>query len=190
MGADSPDRTLQLRDLLDRLEGPLLRYAQRLSGSVEIAREIVQDAFMRLCADDRAWRHNPAAWLYAVCRHRAIDFRRKESRMHIVDGAEFDRRSGVLPPPEGAAEQRDLSLQVQRLLERLPPNQQEAIRLRFQGGLSYKEIAAVMSLTATNVGFLIHSGVKALRERIDLLEGAAERRGGGAAKAQRRGLSA
>jgi RNA polymerase sigma-70 factor (ECF subfamily) len=47
----------------------------------------------------------------------------------------------------------------------LPKNQQEVIRLKFQHGLSYKEISTVTNLSVTNVGFLIHTGLKVLRER-------------------------
>ncbi len=39
-------------------------------------------------------------------------------------------------------------------------------RLKFQGGLSYKQISEVTSLTVTNVGFLIHTGLKTLRQRL------------------------
>ena len=50
------------------------------------------------------------------------------------------------------------------MLARLPENQQEVIRLKFQQGLSYKEISSVTGLSVTNVGFLIHTGLKRLRE--------------------------
>ena len=45
----------------------------------------------------------------------------------------------------------------------LPPNQREVIRLKFQNDLSYREIAEVTQLTETNVGFLLHTGLKKLR---------------------------
>jgi DNA-directed RNA polymerase specialized sigma24 family protein len=51
-------------------------------------------------------------------------------------------------------------------LERLPGKQREALRLKFQSGLSYKEIAAVMDETVGNVGWLIHVGLKGLRGRL------------------------
>jgi len=50
-----------------------------------------------------------------------------------------------------------------RLIDRLPPNQQEVIRLKFQNGFSYKEISRITQLSVGNVGFLIHTAVKALR---------------------------
>jgi len=51
-------------------------------------------------------------------------------------------------------------------LAALPDNQQEVLRLRFQNSLTYKEIAEVTQKSVSNVGFLIHTGLKAIREQI------------------------
>jgi RNA polymerase sigma-70 factor (ECF subfamily) len=40
------------------------------------------------------------------------------------------------------------------------------IRLKFQHGLSYKQIAQVTTLSVSNVGFLIHTGLKILRAKL------------------------
>ena len=65
--------------------------------------------------------------------------------------------------PQEQAEQTEQAGHVLQLLSQLPENQQEVIRLKFQQGLSYKEISSVTGLTVTNVGFLIHTGIKRLR---------------------------
>jgi RNA polymerase sigma-70 factor (ECF subfamily) len=39
------------------------------------------------------------------------------------------------------------------------------IRLKFQNGFSYKQIAGITGLSVSNVGFLIHTGIQALRKR-------------------------
>jgi RNA polymerase sigma-70 factor (ECF subfamily) len=54
-----------------------------------------------------------------------------------------------------------------RLLDELPDNQREVIRLKFQNDLSYKEIADVTQLSVTNVGFLLHTGLKKLRALVE-----------------------
>ena len=38
---------------------------------------------------------------------------------------------------------------------------------KFLGGLSYKEISRVTELTVSNVGFLIHTGLKTIRESVE-----------------------
>jgi hypothetical protein len=56
--------------------------------------------------------------------------------------------------------------QVLELLATLPRNQREVVYLRFQGGLSYREISAVTGLSVSNVGFLLHTAVRAIRSHL------------------------
>lgn len=70
------------------------------------------------------------------------------------------------PDPADALERSESTAEVLRMLERLPENQKEAITLKFGHGLSYKEIAEITGLTVSNVGFLIHSGLKTVRQRL------------------------
>jgi RNA polymerase sigma factor (sigma-70 family) len=166
--AKRTERAERIGSLLRRHEGPLLRYAARITGDVDLAREVVQEAFLRLCQergpgrDDRA-----AAWLYAVCRNRALDVRRKEKRMtSLSDVGEAGCPTADASPLIAAAD-REAGGAVLRLLAGLPPNQQEVVRLKFQSGLSYKEITKVTRLSVSNVGFLIHTAIKTLRDKLN-----------------------
>lgn len=166
-GENSAEHDRWLRDALMRHEGPLMRYASRLVGDVEQARDVVQETFLRLCREDAAKLDGRlAAWLYRVCRTRALDLKRKEGRMRVV-ATELDP-PGISqePPPDHAAEARDDHAKVTRWLALLPDNQQEVVRLKFQGGLSYREISEVTNLTVTNVGFLLHTALKTLRAKM------------------------
>lgn len=156
---------------LHEFEGRLLRYAQRLLGDESRAEDVVQETFLKLC------RENPgelngrlAQWLYTVCRNHALDIRRKESRMAVLDRdpIEIDIDSRAKPVPL-ATEEADEHGRVLSMLGRLSENQQECIRLKFQHDLSYQEIANITGLTKTNVGFQIHAGLKRIREllRVD-----------------------
>jgi RNA polymerase sigma-70 factor (ECF subfamily) len=55
---------------------------------------------------------------------------------------------------------------ILKILTTLPANQQEVIRLKFQGDLSYSEISRITDLSVSNVGFLIHTGLKTIREKV------------------------
>ena len=57
-----------------------------------------------------------------------------------------------------------------RILGNLPPRQQEVLQLKFQNGLSYQEISEITQLSVSNVGFLIHRGLKALRQHAALAD--------------------
>lgn len=56
--------------------------------------------------------------------------------------------------------------QILQVVETLPKNQREVIYLKFQCDLSYKEISEITRLSVSNVGFLIHSAVRAIRKQM------------------------
>ncbi len=156
-----------VRAALERHQSSLLRYATSIARDPERARDIVQDTFVRLCAEDPAKLEGCLAeWLFTVCRHRALDVLRKEKRMTPLTDMDLEVRESEEPSPALAAEKNETASQILRLLGALPPNQREVIRLKFQSDLSYAEISRVTGHTVTNVGFLIHTGIKTLREKM------------------------
>ncbi len=165
MARDGHDaRRRWLRAAVDRYERPLVRYAARLTGDADRARDVVQDVFIRLCAADREpIGDHLAEWLYTVCRNRALDLRRQETRMRRLDDAAVGSCESGDPAPAAVLEGREMGGRLLRLLATLPDNQQEVLVLKFQGGLSYREIAGVTGLGVGNVGFLIHTGLMTLR---------------------------
>ncbi len=167
MKTDPASQAEWVRAAMDQHAGPLARYAAALTGDVERARDVVQDTFVRLCAEERS-RVEPhlAEWLFTVCRNRALDVLRKENRMTALSEADLELRPSAAPSPAHETERRDTHNHVLRELATLPKNQQEVVRLKFQNGLSYEEISHVMQLTVTNVGFLIHTAIKTLRQRL------------------------
>jgi RNA polymerase sigma-70 factor (ECF subfamily) len=157
-----------------RWEGPLTQYAWRILGDDEAARDAVQDAFLRLCRQPRGdVEDRLAEWLFTVVRNRAIDHLRKERPMHQLvepgkaEPAAHDAAASARLERDEAADG------LSAALARLPRNQRECIRLKFQQGLSYQEISRVTALSVTNVGYLIHIGIKTLRTRLAPADAAA-----------------
>jgi RNA polymerase sigma factor (sigma-70 family) len=170
---DNTDTNAWVRGAVTEHEGPLLRYSLRLTGDLESARDVVQETFMRLCQQNPSDLdgHLPA-WLFAVCRNLSLDVMRKEGRMTPLTDSQLLVRPSDEPPPSDVAARNDATSQILQLLERLPASQQEVVRLKFQNGLSYKEISSVTHLSVTNVGFLIHTALKTIRQQWQTLEGA------------------
>lgn len=167
MNDANSSKTDWVNSALGQYEGPLTRYAAQITGDVDRARDVVQDTFVKLCAEEPARLNGRLAeWLFTVCRNRALDVRRKESRMTQLTDYEMDTCESREPSPALAAEKSESAGQILRLLAALPPNQREVVRLKFQNGLTYQEISRITNLTATNVGFLIHTAIKTLRHQI------------------------
>lgn len=175
--AESQDPSHWIRCAVEQFEAPLTQYCTRLlAGDVERARDVVQDAFLKLWSAERSEvESHLGQWLYRVCRNRALDVRRKERRMTALQDEQMNALAG---PSEAASGSRDRDESesspsrqphtpaVIALLDTLNETQQEALRLKFQGGLSYREIATVMDITSNHVGVIIHNAIKALRERV------------------------
>ena len=146
-------------------QAPLIRYATRmLGGDTDRARDVVQDTFVKLMGQPRAAINGHAVeWLFTVCRHRALDVLRKEGRMKRFSEGEAERVTAADPRPGRSLEQAETHAALLKMIGHLPPNQQEVVRLKFQNGFSYKEIARITELSVGNVGFLIHTAVARLR---------------------------
>src|SRR5262245_46265380 len=161
------DRGTWVRDAVARFEGPLTIYASRLLGDAETARDVVQDTFLRLCAQNyESVGTHLAEWLFTVCRNRALDVLRKEHRMTQLGDEQVNLCTSPEKGPLERALERDLSGRVLELLEALPANQREVVRLKFQNGFSYQEISRISGHSVSNVGYLIHNGIKSLRVQL------------------------
>ena len=145
-------------------QGPLTRYAARLLGDADRARDVVQDTFVKFMAQPAdAIDGHAVEWLFTVCRHRALDVLRKEVRMKRFEDGQVERVTAPEPRPGRELEHAEAHEMVLQMIDRLPANQQEVVRLKFQNGFSYKEISRITTLSVSNVGFLIHTAVARLR---------------------------
>lgn len=144
-------------------EAALLRYAGRLIRNEDSAQDIVQETFVRYLKNGPRAQEHPRQrvnWLFRVAHNLSIDLIRKERRMR--------ESTEQMDPPEPVASAAEIVEAEQTrerlggLLERLTENQRAVIVLKFQEKKTYREIAAITGLSISNVGFLIHRGLKRL----------------------------
>ncbi len=167
MSPPPDDHDAFVRATLRDHERPLLRYAAHLLGDADRARDIVQDTFVKLCRQPvSAVDGHAAEWLFTVVRRAALDVLRKEGRMSRFAEGQAERLVAAEPTPAAQTEHQESWRLVLAQLDRLPSNQQEVVRLKFQEGFSYKEIADITRLSVGNVGFLLHTALAALRREM------------------------
>ena len=149
---------------LDEFEGRLLRYSQRLTGGdLDLARDVVQHAFLRLC-DQRPeeLEGRLAAWLFAVCRNRAIDMQRKNSRLEPLLAVNGSEGHGRERDPAELAEARDAGEQIRRAIAALSEKQRDVVNL-WADGFTYREISEITEHTESYVRVIAHRAFQALR---------------------------
>jgi RNA polymerase sigma-70 factor (sigma-E family) len=138
--------------------GEVLRTVALAIGDRARAEEVTQEAFARAY---RRWRtvsraNRPAAWVYVVALNAERSRFRRESRVD-PDRAPEDR------PGRDPIEPALARVEVQRLLDRLPPRQRAAIVLRYLGDLTVPEVARALGCADGTVKSTLHDALRNLR---------------------------
>jgi RNA polymerase sigma factor (sigma-70 family) len=166
-----PPRWETIEQLFAALESPLLSYALRLIGDRSLAEDMVQEAFMKLHAQfDQV--HEPRRWLYRTVHNQALNHRRQTGKIVPLDPraeehapAAVDTTDPQPLPDEQIARWEGIGL-VRLSLETLDDRSRELIRLKFNDGLSYKEISTRTGLKVGYVGYLLHHALKAIADEL------------------------
>ena len=100
-GRDQPNEHASfLERTFAEQQAPLTRYAARLLGDQERARDVVQDTFVKLMGQPAAAVDGHAVeWLFTVCRNRAMDILRKEHRMKRFEEGEVEHLNDLTYDP-------------------------------------------------------------------------------------------
>jgi len=166
MTSDSNDneRRAWVLAALEQHEGRLTRYAMRILGDEASARDAVQHAFLRLCDQQPSELNGRlAAWLYAVCRNKALDQVRRSGRCGQLERTDSDCLAGRELDPAEAIERQDLAGWLRLLMDSLPAHLREVLDL-WLDGLSYDEMADITQQTNGHIRVLVHRALTRLRE--------------------------
>jgi RNA polymerase sigma-70 factor (ECF subfamily) len=135
------------------------RLAYRLTGHDAEARDVVQEAFLRVFRRIRRFRRESAfsSWLHRITVNIAIDHhRRRQRRPETSLQAETtiaapSPRGTAAPTPVEDAVRHERAVDVRRLVADLSPPLAAAVLLRYGEGLSYEEIAASLDVPVGTV---------------------------------------
>ncbi|MES2755290.1 MAG: sigma-70 family RNA polymerase sigma factor [Pseudomonadota bacterium] len=143
---------------------PLLRafFSRRTSDGGGDIEDLIQEVLIAVHTRRASYdRDRPfTAWLFAIARHKMIDHYRKTRRFTTIDGLEETLAI------EGFENASNAGIDVERLLDSLPPKQARAIRGTRLDGLSTSEAAAAAGIGESDVKVSVHRGLKALAARV------------------------
>lgn len=137
LAADGDARAFDL--LYRRWHPQLLRFAYRLTGNPEEARDVMQEAALTIARDIHKLREpeRSSAWAYTIVRRRAAD--------HIKRSVRVRKLLSELPEPEtGIGTETQFSLR--QALARLPVSDRLMLTLFYVEGLRGTEIAAALGI--------------------------------------------
>ncbi len=154
---------LAFRCLMSRHAALMLSLAERTTGSIDEADEIVQDAFLKVWTLAPKWRADGGAafstWLYRVVLNACLDFRRRRPLQPLEAAGD---------PPCDRPGAFDCALASQRAalvraaMADLPERQQAALSLHYFSDLSAPQAAQVLEVSLSAFESLLVRGRKAL----------------------------
>lgn len=146
-----------------RLLVPILRgFYRRRSGDADDIEDLVQETLIavhtrRVTYDrDRVF----TAWLFAIARYKMIDHFRRNRRTQPIEGLED------ILIAEGFEDASSARIDVEDLLEILPPKQARMIRATRIEGLSIAEAAEADGIGESDAKVSVHRGLKTLMAKV------------------------
>ncbi|MBL8222300.1 MAG: sigma-70 family RNA polymerase sigma factor [Bryobacterales bacterium] len=152
------EATAVVNALFDSWYEAMVRYAARLSGSVEEAEEVVQEAFLGLFDELLAGKaiENPRAWTFCVVR-RGAGRRLRHHLKREVPLEEMDLLDTMAVPP-GMEGDGDLD----RMLAVLTRRETEVVMLRLES-MKYREIGSALGISSNSVNVLLARALRKLQ---------------------------
>ncbi len=149
----------EITDLYEKLNTELIKWCSMMTQDADMAREIVQEGFLRAIEHYDEIRfldfHQKRAWLYRTIRHVFIDTLRKRKNECLTE--EVEERASF----DNYSEKEFMSL-----IEALDPLEGKIVVLRHLEGFSSKQIGEMLGLPSGTVRSKLHEARKHLREML------------------------
>lgn len=147
----------------------IYRFAQRLCGEADAAKDIVQDTFLNAYRGFKKFRGDAqvSTWLYTIASRACLRMRRKRkgeperelSLEEFIPTSEGEFKLQIPMDgltPEEALQNKELRRALDQAIEKLPPKYRMVLVLRDMEGLSAKEVGTIMGLNERAVKSRLH----------------------------------
>ncbi len=157
----------EFNHIVDRLKDKMLRLAFRIVKNQEEAKDVVQDALVKIwkVKDKISTVDNVDAYCMMITRNIGIDkIRGRKMETTDIDD-HYDIKSNTANP-ERLSIVRDQLRQVREVISALPDNHRTVLELRDIDGYSYKEVSQITGYSIDKVKVYLHRARLKLKEQI------------------------
>lgn len=161
--AGKPDA---FRDIVDRYQLQIMRYLYRLTGELELAKDLAQDTFVQ--AFESVPKTDPnsplqlKSWLFRVATNKAIQYHRRKKIVRFIP-FQHDRDANI---SSNRDPYRDIveRLTIEDALCQVAIQQRTCLILHFIEGFKYREIAQTLGISEDAVRMRVMRGQQAFRK--------------------------
>lgn len=148
-------------ELYERFRDRVYNVCYRIAGNPTDALDASQETFGTLYRKlgDFRFQSKFSSWVYRIAVNASIDLKRRDRARRVSsldlhrdeDHSGFDVEDVQVEMPMASASRHELEAEIQRAIDRLSPKLRAVIVLRYIEGLSYDEVAEVLSLSLGTV---------------------------------------
>ncbi|MHB1223027.1 MAG: RNA polymerase sigma factor [Gemmatimonadaceae bacterium] len=148
-------------DLIRRYSDPLYRHALGMTGSPDVAEDILQSSFIKAYHHLGEVRGRFDAWLFRIVANGCKDWLKNIRRTHLSYD-EDDQPSRYATPDEDL-DRSELRTDLDRALSALAPSLREAFVMKHVEGRSYEDMADLLGTTVGALKMRVHRAREALQ---------------------------
>lgn len=170
-GPPSPEQVAFVEEAMGKFGRQTYNYAYRLTGNEADARDLTQDAFIRVFRAWQSFRPGTSflAWIYRIVTNLYRDELRRRKGIFAQPLPDDTQAQDQAPrhDPIAAMHERELSAGMDRALRDLTPEQRSVIVLADVEDYSYQEIADVIGCSIGTVRSRLHRARAQLRKLLE-----------------------
>ena len=151
--------------LITRYSDPLYRHALCMTGSPDVAEDILQLSFIKAYQHLVEVRGRFDAWVFRIVANGCKDWLKNIRRSHLSYD-EDDQPSGHATPEE-ELDRTELRSDLDVALSSLPPSLREAFVMKHVEGRSYEEMADLLGTTVGALKMRVHRAREALQALLE-----------------------
>ncbi len=151
--------------LIGRYSDPLYRHALGMTGSPDVAEDILQTSFIKAYHHLTEVRGRFDAWLFRIVANGCKDWLKNIRRTHLSYD-EDDQPSGYASPDEDL-DRTELRNDLDYALAQLAPSLREAFIMKHVEGRSYEEMADLLGTTVGALKMRVHRAREALQALLE-----------------------
>ena len=151
--------------LIGRYSDPLYRHALGMTGSPDVAEDILQTSFIKAYQHLNEVRGRFDAWLFRIVANGCKDWLKNIRRSHLSYD-EDDQPSGYSSPDEDL-DRTELRSDLDTALAKLAPSLREAFIMKHVEGRSYEEMADLLGTTVGALKMRVHRAREALQALLE-----------------------
>jgi len=151
--------------LIERYSDPLYRHAYGMTGSADVAVDILQVSFIKAYHHLGEVRGRFDAWVFRIVANGCKDWLKNIRRTHL-SYEEDDQPSG-LETPEEELDRGEMRRDLDGALSSLPSSLREAFVMKHVEGRSYEEMAELLDATVGALKMRVHRAREALQKLLE-----------------------